>query len=215
METINFIPTFDFSLTEDDLINYYKENNITDYPKKVNGGPCMSRKFNKEHVQILYSKKNEELQKKYAEYIKKTISEKKEQALKLKMESYKGETCSICSDAFTSASILECGHMMCMTCAISHFRLKHDCPFCRAVVCEKPVERHVMPNQTTIALIENSLSLVEESRYNLTMPEYIRNRLVYFKQSPNINIDLYTEGIIRELQFMMGDLSHAINMWYA
>lgn len=214
METIKFIPTFEISLTEDDLINYYKENNITDYPKKVNGGPCMSRKFNKEHVQILYTKKAVELQEKYAEYIKTTVSEKREEALKLKMESYKGETCSICSDAFTSASILECGHMMCMTCAISHFRLKNDCPFCRAVVCEKPVERHVMPNQTTLALIEHTLSLVEPSRYNLTMPEYIRNRLVNYRQDRGINLDLYTASIIREINLSMGDLSHAINIWY-
>jgi hypothetical protein len=215
METIKFVPTFEISLTEDDLVSYYKANNITDYPKRVNGGPCMSRKFNKQHTQILYTQKALELQEKYAEYIKTNVAEKREQALKLKIDSYKGESCSICSDPLTSASILECGHIMCMTCAISHFRLKHDCPFCRAVVCDKPVERHVMPNQTTLALIDNTLSLVEQSRYNLTMPEYIRNRLVYFKQSHNINLDLYTESIIRELQLIMGDLSHAINTWYA
>ena len=215
METIKFVPTFEISLTEDDLVSYYKANNITDYPKRVNGGPCMSRKFNKQHTQILYTQKALELQEKYAEYIKTNVAEKREQALKLKIDSYKGESCSICSDPLTSASILECGHIMCMTCAISHFRLKHDCPFCRAVVCDKPVERHVIPNQTTLALIDNTLSLVEQSRYNLTMPEYIRNRLVYFKQSHNINLDLYTESIIRELQLIMGDLSHAINTWYA
>ena len=215
METIKFIPTFEISLTENDLLEYYKANNITDFPKKVNGGPCMSRKFNKEHTQILYTQKALELQTKYAEYIKTNVSEKREEALKLKMESYKGESCSICSDALTSASILECGHIMCMTCAISHFRLKNDCPFCRAVVCEKPVERHVMPNQTTLALIENTLSIVDESRYNLTMMEYIRNRLSYFKQGPNVNLDLITQSIIREIHLSMGDLSHAINTWYA
>jgi len=215
METIKFVPMFDISLTEDDLLEYYKANNITDFPKKMNGSPCMSRKFNKKHSQILYTQKAIELQEKYAEYIKTSVSEKREEALKLKMESYKGESCSICSDALTSASILECGHIMCMTCAISHFRLKHDCPFCRAVVCEKPVERHVMPNQTTLALIDNTLSLVEQSRYNLTMPEFIRNRLVYYKQAPNINLELFTGSIMREIQFSMGDLSHAINTWYA
>ena len=215
METIKFVPTFEISLTEDDLIAYYKTNNITDYPKKMNGSPCMSRKFNKEHTQILYTQKALELQAKYADYIKTTIAEKREEALKLKMDSYKGESCSICSDPLTSASILGCGHIMCMTCAISHFRLKNDCPFCRAVVCEKPVERHVMPNQTTLALIEHTISLVQESRYNLTMPEYIKNRLVYYKQGPNINVELYAESIIREITLSMGDLSHAINMWYA
>jgi hypothetical protein len=214
METIKFVPTFEISLTEDDLIAYYKANNITDYPKKINGSPCMSRKFNKEHTQILYTQKALEMQTKYSEYIKTTVAEKKEEALKLKMESYKGDTCSICSDPFTSAAILECGHMMCMTCAISHFRLKNDCPFCRAVVCEKPVERHVMPNQTALALVENTLSLVEQSRYNLTMPEYIRNRLVNYRQDRNVNLELYTETIIREITLSMGDLSHAINTWY-
>ena len=215
METIKFVPTFELSLTEDDLLAYYKANNITDFPKKINGGPCMSRKFNKEHTQKLYTQKALELQAKYADYIKTTIAEKREEALKLKMESYKGETCSICSDPLTSASILECGHIMCMTCAISHFRLKHDCPFCRAVVCEKPVERHVMPNQTTIALIDNALTTVEQSRHNLTMPEFIRDRLAHYKQGPNINLELFTESIVREIQLSMVDLSHAISIWYA
>ena len=215
METIKFVPTFDISLTEDDLLEYYKENNITDYPKKINGRPCMARKFNKEHTQILYTKKALEFQEKYAEHIETTANQKRADALKLKLDSYKGDTCSICSDALTTVAILECGHMMCMTCAISHFRLKHDCPFCRAVVCEKPAEKLVMQNQTALALIDNTLSLIQPSRYNLTMHEFIRNRLVYYKQGPNLNLDMYADSIIREITLSMGDLGYAINNWYS
>ena len=175
----------------------------------------MARKFNKEHTQILFMKKSLEFQQKYAEHIETTANQKRADALKLKMDSYKGETCSICSDALTTAAILGCGHMMCMTCAISHFRLKHDCPFCRAVVCEKPAEKLVMQNQTALALIDNTLSLIQPSRYNLTMPEFIRNRLVYYKQGPNLNLDMYADSIIREINLSMGDLSYAINNWYS
>ena len=72
-----------------------------------------------------------------------------------------------------------------------------------------------MQNQTALALIENTLSLIQPSRYNLTMPEFIRNRLVYYKQGPNLNLDIYTDSIIREITLSMGDLGYAINNWYS
>ena len=215
METIRFVPMFDISLTENDLIEYYKENNITDYPKKVNGQPCMTRKFNKTHTQILYTKRVLILQEKYAKYISESIKEKRSEALKLKMDEYKGVTCVICSEDLTSASILECGHIMCVKCTISHFRVNNVCPFCRASVCEKPVVRLVMQNQTTIALVDENLASLEPDRFNLTMVEYIRNRLAYYKTGGGIELDGLTHSIVREIHSSMVDLSASINTWYA
>ena len=34
-------------------------------------------------------------------------------------------------------TILKCGHEMCAECCIKHFRKTINCPFCRAVICEK------------------------------------------------------------------------------
>jgi len=36
-----------------------------------------------------------------------------------------------------SSAILNCGHEMCAECCIIHFRKTVNCPFCRAVICEK------------------------------------------------------------------------------
>lgn len=35
------------------------------------------------------------------------------------------------------STILKCGHEMCAECCIKHFRKTINCPFCRAVICEK------------------------------------------------------------------------------
>jgi DNA-directed RNA polymerase alpha subunit len=35
------------------------------------------------------------------------------------------------------STILKCGHEMCAECCIKHFRKTVNCPFCRAVICEK------------------------------------------------------------------------------
>jgi hypothetical protein len=44
--------------------------------------------------------------------------------------------CKLCYVDPCSAT-LKCGHEMCTECCIKHFRKTVNCPFCRAVICEK------------------------------------------------------------------------------
>ena len=48
----------------------------------------------------------------------------------------KTDECKLCYDNQCSAK-LKCGHEMCAECCIKHFRKTVNCPFCRAIVCEK------------------------------------------------------------------------------
>jgi hypothetical protein len=213
MAAIEVAPICDISITEKDLFNYYTENNIKNYPKKINGMPKMKSKFNKTQAQILYNKKALLIDEQYEQAIKDTTKEKHSEVLKKKMEECK--MCVICGDDMKSISMLECGHTMCVKCTISHFRVNNVCPFCRAPVCDKPSVRLVMQNQTTMALIEQNLASLEADRFNLTMTEYIRNRLAYYKTGGGIELDGLTHSIVREIHSSMVDLSASINTWYA
>jgi hypothetical protein len=213
MATIDVSPICDISITEKDLFKYYTENNIKNYPKKLNGMPKMKSKFNKTHALILYNKKALIIDDQYEQAIKDATKEKHSEVLKKKMEECK--ICVICSDDIKSVSMLECGHTMCVKCTISHFRVNNVCPFCRASVCDAPSVRLVMQNQTTIALIEQNLASLEADRFGLTMTEYIRNRLVHYKSGAKINLDGYTANIVKEIHASMVDLSTSINTWYA
>jgi hypothetical protein len=214
METIDikFVPSFEVSVTEKDLFEYYKENNITNYPKKANGMPIMKRKFNATHIQSLHNKKAMMIEEQYEEYIKNGLKKKHTEILKMKMDECK--TCVICSDEMKSISMLECGHTMCVKCTISHFRVNHTCPFCRAIVSEKPRERHIMQNHTLDALVDNNLESIEEARYNLTMLHYIRNRLTTYKAGVGLNVNEFARNIVREIRLSMIDLGGSINAWY-
>jgi len=44
--------------------------------------------------------------------------------------------CKLCYVEQCSTT-LKCGHEMCAECCIKHFRKTINCPFCRAVICEK------------------------------------------------------------------------------
>ena len=213
MDTIKFVPTFDISITENDLFEYYKEINITNYPKKANGYPLMKRNFNKKHIQMLHNKKAIFIEEQYEEYIKDTLKQKHKDVLQMKMEECK--TCVICSDDMKSISMLECGHIMCIKCTISHFKVNNVCPFCRANVCEKPTTRLIMENETLSALVHENLISTEENRFNLTMNEYIRNRLVSYKIGTGINLKEYTRDLVKEIHHSMIDLGASINIWYA
>lgn len=46
------------------------------------------------------------------------------------------DECKLCYDNQCS-TILKCGHEMCAECCIKHFRKTINCPFCRAIICEK------------------------------------------------------------------------------
>jgi hypothetical protein len=216
METIkiNFVPSFDISVTENELFEYYKEKNITTYPKKKNGMPIMKRNFNKKHIQLVHNKKSMLVEEQYEEYIKNGLEKKGKEIMQMKMDECK--TCVICTNDMKSVSLLECGHTMCINCTISHFRVNNVCPFCRANVCERPTNRVMMENATLDALVTENLQSTHESRFSLSMNDYIRNRLIYYKtDGSGLNLRDITRSIVHEIKLSMFDLGASINVWYA
>ena len=48
----------------------------------------------------------------------------------------KFEECDICFEKMKGTATLDCGHTMCVTCCIRHFRTNESCPICRRHVIQ-------------------------------------------------------------------------------
>ena len=45
--------------------------------------------------------------------------------------------CEICFDTMKGCAVLECGHSMCISCCLKHFKEQDSCPFCRKQITNK------------------------------------------------------------------------------
>ena len=179
-----------------DLIKYYNDNGITDYPKKKDGTPNMGRTINKDnlsHVQTLMNKP------------------KKMKGVNSEIQT---DTCPICDSAFEDVCILKCKHKFCVTCAISHFRVKHNCPLCREVICTIPKTTVPICDDYIEAITENVFNNQHQRRSHLSMSGYILEKLTYYKRNNVIKIEQYVTEIQSELYNCMFDISDSITDWY-
>jgi len=64
------------------------------------------------------------------------IREDNQDRLKRQKTTHDTNECKLCYVELCSVR-LKCGHEMCAECCIKHFRKAVNCPFCRAVICEK------------------------------------------------------------------------------
>lgn len=182
----------------DELIQYYKDNGITDYPKKKDGTPNMTRIINKDAVKTILKLKINSSVKRKAE-MKSDISE---------------EVCPICSDPFEDICFLKCRHKFCVNCAISHFRVKHNCPLCRQEICSIPKTTTPICDEYVEAIADNVLNNENIRRNMLSMKGYILDKLVFYKRNNVLNVESYVTEIQNEFMNSIFDISDSITDWY-
>ena len=174
----------------DDLIQYYKMNKINDYPKKLDGTPNMSRSINKINLKNIRKCEIPKV---------KTVCEE----------------CPICSEPLQDMCILKCKHKFCITCTISHFRVKNNCPLCRTEICSMPKTFTPICDDYVEAISENVFNALDERRDYLTMKGYLLDRLQFYKQNNVINVDRFVNEIYSEIMTNIFNISDNISDWYA
>ena len=194
------------SITVDELIQYYKENGITDYPKKKDGTPNMSRIVNKNNIRILIELKSNKF--------KRSISDIMSAELKTASDIKEHEVCPICNDPFEDICILKCKHKFCVTCTISHFRVKHNCPLCREEISSIPKTTTPICDEYIEAIADNVLNHESIRRNMMTMKGYLSEKLGFYKRNNVLNIEKYIGEIQEEFMNSIFDISDSITEWY-
>jgi hypothetical protein len=214
MENVRYTLLFDVTVTEDDLIQYYIQRGITDYPKRKDGRPNMLRVFNKNNHTMLYELKHEAVKDKYKELIIQKTKDKEAEMCKLIETTFHTENCVICNESLSSVSILSCGHKFCMNCSISHFRVNNVCPLCRKEICDKPKSVIAMSPEMVDQAIEEVLHTHEPEREGLMMRDYIKDKLIFFKKNNIINTERYINDMYNEIKHCIYDFNVSIERWY-
>ena len=184
--------------TVNDLIQYYKMMGITDYPKNKDGRPNMSRLINKNNLKKLNQRENLNRIETLNTASKVTLNEE----------------CPICNDPFHDMCILKCGHKFCINCAISHFRVKHNCPLCRTEICSIPKTLTPICDDYIEAISENVFNQLDERRDYLSMKGYLLNRLTFYKRNHVLNVDRFINDIYSEIMTNIFTISDNISEWY-
>lgn len=110
--------------------------------------------------------------------------------------------CSICLEPMKGKTILDCGHTFCIKCTISHFRIKNNCPLCRAIVYDKSVKGVKEIN----AITDRVLNRKYRSRNHLNLYDYIVERI----QMSN-NIECVAYEILNEIKISCLDVGIKVN----
>ena len=211
MASLSMDNCFYVSTTVDELIQYYKENGITDYPKKKDGTPNMGRSINKNNLRTLIQLKSDKFK-------RNKMSGEKMSADKMSAELKSGdkeaEMCVICNEPFEDICILKCKHKFCVNCAISHFRVKHNCPLCREEICSIPKTTTAICDEYVEAISENVFNHQSVRRNMMTMKGYLSDKLGFYKRNNVLNIEGYINEIQGEIMNCVFDISDSITDWY-
>jgi hypothetical protein len=166
----------DVSMNE--IIQFYADNNITNYPKTKKGLPNMSCSINKKTKLRLMKQKILEQNKKEnkdsyttskEEYYRNEILSMNDEELSELSELT--ETCAICLESMSEDyCMLKCEHMFCVNCIANYCQTNNKCPLCREQFCD----------------------IVNKKKNNYQYNESNHNRLMYF--SEDIVESVLTEG---------------------
>jgi hypothetical protein len=166
------------------LIEYYRLNGITDYPKTKDGKPKMNCKLNKDTLLII------------------------------KQNNMNDNGCPICKEPLKDNCTLVCNHTFCVPCSIYHFRNNTTCPLCRNEICDKPKKTEPMTSDMVQEEIENILMTEEPDRKNMTMYDYVSAKLEYYKYNSVLNKERYMNDIYDEITQCMIDYNAKVEEWY-
>ena len=128
----------------DEIMKFYSENNIEDYPKTKKGLPNMSCSMNKKTKvrimkQKILEKNKKENKDSYTtskeEYYRNEILSMSDEELSELSELT--ETCAICMETMSEDyCILKCEHMFCVNCIANYCQTNNKCPLCRESFCD-------------------------------------------------------------------------------
>ncbi|MBI90035.1 MAG: hypothetical protein CMG60_08110 [Candidatus Marinimicrobia bacterium] len=140
-------------VTANELLEYYKQNNITTFVKRSNGTPDMRNKQNRDTSDKLFEIRRNKVSKQIMENNKKQnnhnisttlepnyrkdITELSDEEIDelQKLES----SCIICGEKMNNSCCrLPCDHSFCVNCIVHHSRVNNNCPLCRKEFCDKP-----------------------------------------------------------------------------
>jgi len=199
------------TVTPEDIVAYYTKAGIKDYPKNANGMPNM--KTNKTACKIIYEEKHQALIAKLGE---KCRTQKIEEMIGLRTEKSIGEDCPICLEPMNSGrSILNCSHVFCIECSITHFREHQNCPLCRADVCP-PKKTDIIPitDTTTHAIVDTNLGYVFPERQNFDLYNFILTSTILFRDSEQADAFRFTDEIFDEVRRFGHDVASDVKSWY-
>lgn len=227
----------DTEVTSEDILEYYQENNIVDFPKKKNGYPNMNYTQNKKiREKILNLRKEKENKNLMAKA--KIIEDFHTSFSRQNNVQQTRDTpeCSICCEPINkNLAIFDCGHSFCLSCTIYHGRENNNCPCCRVEVCNKPVKRDKMPAYSMNSIINQHINEklnnrgniigIGETSIGLTLRDFIAVKLneliiTHVPIYQNIAQDQheFKENIIEELTKEVistcGDVGSSIINWY-
>lgn len=128
------------------VLEYYNEHGIEDYPKTKTGLPHMGRiqnikTANKIMKQLIMDKNLDE---NYDNYTVSNDKNYREEITNLTDEQIKylqkmNTHCVICAESLNKNYCrLDCEHEFCLSCIMKHSRNTNTCPLCRSEFCEKP-----------------------------------------------------------------------------
>ena len=227
----------DIEVTSEDILEYYQQNNINDFPKKKNGYPNMNYTQDKKTKEIIINlrkeKENEKLRAKAKIIEDFHTSFSRQNNVQQTRDT---PECSICCEPINkNLAIFDCGHSFCLSCTIYHGRENNNCPCCRVEVCNKPVKRDQMPLYSMNSIINQHINERLNDRGNinsnepgaigLTLRDFIAVKLneliitylsVYqnLEQDQNNFKEIIIEELTKEVINTCSDVGISIINWY-
>lgn len=206
------------TLTVIDLVKYYKQNNIHDYPKTKKGQPDMRKQYNKQMLQTLQKNIKQEIRQKqeneiFKNNVRKIINEEKQ------------TECIICCDKIhNNIAFLSCGHQFCVKCIMMHSRENNNCPVCRKELCPKLIKKDKMPNQIMANIVTTELNMLRTERMDMNLNNFIKMKMVDIikiiapEYPINFNNDTEIMNILKEITDEIEntgvDIGVNIDNWY-
>jgi hypothetical protein len=206
-------PIFKITVTPEDVAAHYKRLRVTDYPKNANGMPNM--KLNKQVRKTIYADKEKKMMQQYKDVVERQRKEKLAEESLFRIDTSKNEDCPICLEPMSGRAILECCHVFCIKCSIEHFRMKQNCPLCRAEVCGPPKKTlEPLADQTMASIVEDNLGHVYPDRHNQDLYNFILTSATIFRESAKSDAFHFTNDIFEEVRKFGIDVATDVKNWY-
>jgi hypothetical protein len=210
---IDFLPVFHIKVSSQEVADHYARLGITDYPKNANGMPNM--KSNKTVCKLIYREKHAAMVAQHKDLIEQKRKEKLAEACTFRIDTSKHQDCPICLEPMAGRAILDCSHVFCIQCSIAHFRIKENCPLCRADVCAPPTKAITpMPDRTIADMVEDNLGYVYPERHNCDLYNFILTSASMFRDSTKADAFHFTNDIFEEVRKFGIDVATDVKNWY-
>jgi len=212
METLSFVPVFDINISDEEVFEYFHQEEIEEAPRNKDGSLNMRLKKNKDAKEYLYYLKKNAIMKQYGELIEQKKQEKIKEMCVIRIDTSKREDCPICMEDMSGRAILDCAHVFCIKCSIEHFRKRNTCPLCRAKVCELPTKD--VPEGLIGGIVDENLNEIYPERFNQDMYNFILTSAILFRDDTKTDVFDFTRNIFEEVRRFGCDVGEGIKEWF-